>query len=243
MSYYIHLQSVASTNNYLKDLLSAEDVEEYTVVYTDMQTCGRGQQNNNWESEDGKNILFSMVVFPQFVRAGKQFVISQIASLAVKDTLSEYVDNITIKWPNDIYWNEKKICGILIENSLIDDSILHSVIGIGVNINQEIFRSNAPNPVSLKQITNKTYDTKTILDAIAKRIRLYFNDLRSGNSTSIVSKYKQSLFRRDGYHLFNDGKQNFKAKIEDIEPSGILVLKTDSGKCHRFAFKEVKFVL
>lgn len=218
-------------------------MDEYTIVSVDLQTAGRGQQGNGWESEEGKNILFSMVVFPVSVFANEQFIISQIVSLAVKDILSKYTDNITIKWPNDIYWKEKKISGILIENNLMEDHISQSVMGIGVNINQELFTSNAPNPVSLKQITGKDHDKEIILHQIIRQLISYFEKLKSKDTADIIRNYKQSLFRREGFHLYNDGKNDFKARIKSIEPSGILVLETEEGTCHRFAFKEVKFIL
>lgn len=240
---HIHLKATTSTNNYLKELLLTENKDEYTVVSVDLQTAGRGQQGNGWESEEGKNILSSMVVFPVSVHANEQFIISQIVSLAVKDILSKYTDNITIKWPNDIYWKEKKISGILIENNLMEEHISQSVMGIGININQEQFISNAPNPVSLKQITSKEYDKEAILRQIVEQLISYFEKLKSKDTTDIIYNYKQSLFRREGFHLYNDGKNDFKARIKDIEPSGLLVLETEEGTFHHFAFKEVKFIL
>jgi len=239
----IHLESTTSTNNYLKELLLKENIEEFTVVSTSLQTAGRGQQGNSWESEEGKNILFSMVVFPVSVPANEQFIISQIVSLAVKDILNKYTDDITIKWPNDIYWKEKKISGILIENNLMEDHISQSVMGIGININQELFQSNAPNPVSLKQITGKEYDKEIILHQIVEQLTSYFEKLKSKDTADIIHNYKQSLFRREGFHLYNDGKNDFKARIKDIEPSGLLVLETEEGIRHHFAFKEVRYIL
>ena len=114
----IHIRETNSTNNYLKELLQTQNVDEGTVVWADFQSAGKGQRGNGWESEAGKNILFSIVLFPGFIKAGEQFILSQIVSLAVANCLQEYTAGISIKWPNDIYWNEKKICGILLEKQL-----------------------------------------------------------------------------------------------------------------------------
>lgn len=145
----IHINETNSTNNYLQSLCSEQKVEELTVIVADFQTSGRGQRGNSWESDPGKNLLFSTVIFPEFLEARRQFLISQIISLAIKEELDTYTSDISIKWPNDIYWKEKKICGMLIENDLMGRNINQSIAGIGININQEIFHSSAPNPVSL----------------------------------------------------------------------------------------------
>ena len=119
---------------------------------------GKGQVGNSWESEAGKNLMFSVLLHPDFVPANQQFLISQISALAVQQMLETFVKPISVKWPNDIYWNDKKICGMLIENDIAGTKLINSIIGIGININQKKFISNAPNPVSLTQITGKEYD-------------------------------------------------------------------------------------
>jgi len=124
---------------------------EFTTVIAERQTAGKGQRGNSWESEDCRNITFSFVLYPTFIEARRQFILSQIVSLSIKEELDQWTEGISIKWPNDIYWNDKKICGILIENDLSGHHIGRSISGIGVNINQDVFRSNAPNPISLKR--------------------------------------------------------------------------------------------
>lgn len=239
----IHIRETNSTNNYLKELLQTQNVDEGTVVWADFQSAGKGQRGNGWESEAGKNILFSIVLFPGFIKAGEQFILSQIVSLAVANCLQEYTEGISIKWPNDIYWNEKKICGILLENTILEDNIGHSVAGIGININQENFRSDAPNPVSLKQITNRDYNLEEILKTVVDNINVYYQQIKIGKTDSLIKQYKESLFRKDGYHLYNDGESNFLARIEDVNSSGILILKTKEDKERHFAFKEVKYII
>lgn len=239
----VHYTETESTNTLLKELLQRQEIDDEAVIYTDYQTSGRGQRGNVWESERGKNILFSMLIYPDMVKASEPFIISQLTSLAIKDILSQYTDNISIKWPNDIYYRNKKICGILIENSLAEDSISQSILGCGININQTVFYSDAPNPVSLKQITGKEYVIKDILAQIADRISYYYHQLQEGKSEAIITNYKSSLFRRDGFHLFDDGKITFYARIYDVENTGHIILKTNDNKLKSFAFKEIRYIL
>lgn len=243
MSNIIHIHKCDSTNNFLKQLLTQSRPKELTIIMTDFQSAGKGQKGNSWESEAGKNLLFSIILYPHMIKANRQFIISQLISLAVAETLSDYTAGITIKWPNDIYWNEKKICGILIENTLNGDRLEESVAGIGININQEKFYSNAPNPISLKQITGKDYDLNEILLSVKENITAYYSEIKKGQSSKIIDAYKTNLFRKQCYHLYNDGENNFFAKIKDIEPTGILVLETKEGTVRKFAFKEIKYLL
>lgn len=244
MPCYIYLEETESTNNYIKNELLAESKEDdIIIVSTDHQTAGKGQRGNNWESEKGKNLTFSILFHPTDIEANQQFIISQFTSLAIKDTLSQYTKDISIKWPNDIYWKNKKICGILIENSLIDTTIASSIIGIGLNINQTEFTNKAPNPISLKQITGNDYDLDKVLHEVIDRISLYYNKIDKNGSEDIAKRYKNSLFRHEGYHTYNDGTHNFMARIKDIEPSGLLVLEMEDGSVHKYAFKEIKYIL
>ena len=176
----IGLEETDSTNRYLSDLCDNAPTApiEYTTVTARFQTSGKGQRGNSWESEAGQNLLFSTVLYPRFVEARRQFVLSQIVSLAVKEELDTYTEGISIKWPNDIYWHEKKICGMLIENVLEGNRIGRCIPGIGINLNQTVFRSPAPNPVSLKQITGRDYDAPTVLDGFLCRLHTYYEALR-----------------------------------------------------------------
>ncbi len=244
MPLIIHLvDEIDSTNNYMKSLLLKQKVKEGTIVSADFQTGGRGQRGNGWMSENGKNLLFSIVLYPDTVKANEQFLILQVVSLAVADFLRKYTDGITIKWPNDIYWREKKICGILIENAIEGDQIKESVCGIGINLNQESFDSSLPNPVSLKQITEEYYKQSIILGEVRELLFSYYEQLRRGEIQIIAENYRDSLFRKTGYHLFNDNTNDFIARIKNVAPDGTLILETESGDERRFAFKEVRYVL
>ncbi|WP_231496790.1 biotin--[acetyl-CoA-carboxylase] ligase [Prevotella sp. 10(H)] len=239
----MHIKETDSTNNCLKELLLQEKLEEGTVIYADFQTSGKGQRGNGWESERSKNLLFSIVFYPDTIKASEQFIISQFVSLGVAECLQKYTKDISIKWPNDIYWQEKKICGILIENTLLGEYIGQSVVGIGININQEEFVSNAPNPVSLKQITGTDFDLEIILENVRDKIFHYYREVKDRKISDVIDKYKKLLFRRKGYYLYNDGTHDFKARILDVQSDGMLVLETEDGTINKFAFKEVKYIL
>lgn len=239
----IHISETNSTNNYLQSLCSKQKVEELTVVVADFQTSGRGQRGNSWESDSGKNLLFSIVIFPEFLEARRQFLISQIISLAIKEELDTYTTDISIKWPNDIYWKEKKICGMLIENDLMGRNISQSIAGIGININQETFHSSAPNPVSLRQITGKEFDLFEILKNIVLRIQSYYSLLKKGNTESIVCQYEMSLFKKEGMHRFKDANGEFLARIIRVEPEGRLILEDEMLNKRGYMFKEVEYLL
>lgn len=239
----IHISETSSTNNYLQTFCAQESTEELTTVVADFQTSGRGQRGNSWESEPAKNLLFSFVLFPKFLEARRQFLISQIVSLAIKEELDTYTNDISIKWPNDIYWKEKKICGILIENDLMGRNISQSVAGIGININQEAFHSLAPNPVSLYQITGKQYDIFEVLKNIMLRVQYYYNQLKKGDTSSIVTQYEKSLFRKEGMYRYKDVNGEFLARIVCVEPEGRLILEDERQTKRGYMFKEVEYLL
>lgn len=239
----IHISETNSTNSYLQTLCSQQKVEEFTTVIADFQTSGRGQRGNSWESEPNKNILFSFVLFPEFLEARRQFLISQIVSLAIKKELDTYTSDISIKWPNDIYWKEKKICGILIENDLMGRNISRSISGIGININQEAFHSPAPNPVSLFQITGRQYDIFEILRSIMQRVGSYYDLLRKNETALITQQYEKALFRREGTHRYKDANGEFSARIVCVEPEGRLILEDETQTKRGYMFKEVEYIL
>ena len=158
----IHIDETDSTNRYLKG------VKEGNVVVADYQTSGRGCGTNTWESERGKNMLFSVMIHPVQLPVQRQFHISMAISLAIVEALEQQIGDVSIKWPNDIYWRNAKICGILIENTLQGNRIKDSVIGVGLNVNQRAFHSDAPNPVSLWQIHGQETDREQLLRDILR---------------------------------------------------------------------------
>jgi len=234
-SFYI--KRTNSTNDLLNEMSRQRDLPEGFVVYTDFQHSGRGQQGNSWESEAGKNLLFSILLYPKQIPIQQQFIISQIVSIGIKKALDKYAGNISVKWPNDIYWNDEKLAGILIENSLQGANIRNSIVGIGLNVNQTSFEK-APNPVSLKQTTGKSIARKRLLKEIKESI---FDIYRNWNAEQIHSEYRNMLYRNTGYFPYSAGNEKFEAKIIAIQPDGRLDLEDRAGKVRKFYFKEVRF--
>lgn len=238
----IRLPEACSTNASLRLLLEKEPekLPEGSVVLAEKQTAGRGQAGNVWESEPGKNLTFSVVLYPDGIPANRQFLISQIVALSVKETLDAYVEDIRVKWPNDIYWRDKKICGILIENDLAGNVMYCSLVGIGINLNQEVFHSDAPNPVSLCQLTGQTYDKELVLDRFLDRLYAYYLLLLQEKYAEIGMRYRRALYRGEGYFRYADAGGSFEACIREIETTGHLVLMLRDGSLRRYAFKEVR---
>lgn len=245
MAEYLHLEQAKSTNSYL--LERAASLPGGTVVYTYCQTAGRGQKGNSWESEPGKNLSFSVLLKRPALAANRQFHISEACSLAVYDFLSQYTGGISIKWPNDVYWHDSKICGMLIENSLTGREIAYSIPGIGININQERFHSDAPNPVSLTNITGQHYELDTLLHDVCERVEAMcdFASMDESAIAALHQRYLRHLYRNDGQPhpwALPDGTQ-LAATIHDIAPDGMLTLRHADGSLHSYAFKQVKHVI
>ena len=240
--HHIHLESVSSTNSYLLGSKSPID-HRMTVLTADYQTAGKGQGTNRWESEPGKNLLFSILIHPKSISANRQFVISMAISLAIKDALSEYIGDVHVKWPNDIYYKDKKICGILIENNLSGSSIKDCVIGIGVDVNQRLFLSDAPNPISMYNILGHETDLNELLNRIVDKFDSFLHDLEIGQDTMIKTQYLSALYRRLGTYLYADKVGEFMAELVTVEDDGHLVLKDSENGIRNYAFKEVAFII
>ena len=245
MPRYIHLTETASTNSYLAG--TAHVLPGGTVIYTFRQTAGRGQKGNHWESQDNKNLTFSMLLKDTGVEAAQQFCISEAVALAIVDVLQEHAGaGFSIKWPNDIYYHDSKICGLLIENSLRGTSIEHSVVGVGLNINQLQFVSDVPNPISLSLITGQEYNLEQLLHEVCQHMELACDALKQEQARHDMHQdYLKALYRNDGaQHPFArpDGTQ-FMASIVDVAPDGLLTLRHSDGSLHGYAFREVKHVI
>ena len=236
----IHLDETDSTNRWLRDgcwvMGDGKAHHDRIVVVADYQTAGRGQGTNRWESERGKNLLFSMLIHPEDIPINRQFHISMAVSLAICEALGKHIGELSIKWPNDIYWQNGKIGGILIENTLQGAIIKDCIIGVGLNVNQRAFHSDAPNPVSLWQISESETNREELLADILRA----FDELLGKD---LKSSYMSMLYRRRGFHPYADGEGAFMAEIADVEDDGHLLLRDDNGQRRRYAFKEVSFVL
>ena len=245
MPHYIKVSQTASTNTYLSRL--AATLPGGTVIYTPSQTAGRGQKGNSWESEDGKNLTFSLLLKHPPVKARDQFCLSEAASLAVVEALSAAAgDGFTVKWPNDVYWHDKKVCGMLIENSLDGSDIATCIVGIGINVNQERFLSDAPNPISLLNITGREHDLMALLKQVCIGIEQTVQTLNDPAAREgLHSRYMVALYRNDGaLHPFEDASgQRFMAAIATIAPDGTLTLRHEDGTLHNYLFQEVKHII
>lgn len=242
----IYVDNTPSTNSLLS--ASARHLEHGTVIAARTQTSGRGQRGNSWEAEPNKNLTFSLLLKPRTIVASRQFELSQLVALSVVAVLREKLatDLIRVKWPNDIYYRDQKICGILIENSLHGANIDQSVVGIGVNVNQTVFESDAPNPVSMAAISGKTYDLDELLEAFTCRILADFDAYEKDHDpTTLAAKYRTMMWRNEGYWPYHDNLRgvDMKARVAAIAPTGHLTLTTEDGAFHTYAFKEVTFIL
>ena len=239
--------SIGSTNTYLRELNGGDPEYDYEVAVADFQTAGRGQKGNTWESEQGKNLLFSILAHPRNIKVQEQFYISEAIALAVSDSViaaigPEFASGVSVKWSNDIYWKDFKMAGILIENTLQGDRILDTVAGVGLDVNQEVFVSDAPNPISLKNITGREFDRDAILSDIVQRFISYM-ELPADKRPEMDRLYRERLYRREGYHKFCDENGIFEARIEGIRPDGCLTLQTSTGELRVYEFKQVQFIL
>lgn len=248
----IEIESIASTNTYL--LERRDKYGNFTVIYTDRQSAGRGQRGNVWESEPGKNLTFSLLLkYLAQVRPEHQFVISEMVSVAMVEVLSQWAksSDFSIKWPNDIYYKDSKISGILIENSISGRSLTHSVIGVGLNVNQQSFSAWIPNPVALRGIVGADVDKMALLEALARRMEemslkyLYAEDIEMRDE--LHRQYKSMLYRCDGraypFTRASDGK-TFLGRILDVAKDGRMsVVDVQSETVGEYYFKEIAFVI
>ncbi len=237
----IRLEEIDSTNRYLKDYREEGD-EEMIVAVADYQTAGKGQGTHTWESEKGKNLLFSIKVYPHWIPVRRQFVLSMAGALAVKDALDSYVEHITLKWPNDVYWNDQKISGTLIENTIDSKGIKSCVFGIGLNVNQLVFHSDAPNPVSLAQILGHEVDRDEVLKKILDGFEKYYELLRRADYMDVSGIYHLSLYRRKGFHPYRDADGEFEGALVEVEDDGHLILHDRQGRIRSYAFGEISIV-
>ena len=244
----IKLSDISSTNDYLLGL----DTEEEVCVRTDYQSAGKGMGTNTWESEAGKNLLFSILVHPVWLSVTEQYLLSMAEALAIHDALTEFLEltmgvetikKLTIKWPNDIYWEDKKLSGTRIDGNIKGGVLQDFVIGTGINVNQQRFFSDAPNPVSLYQITGKEYDNDEILNKILEHFAKYQDALKQGDKEKVVREYHERLYRRTGIHRYEDGNGTFDAEIVKVNTNGIITLRRTDGTLSDYEFKEVRFVI
>lgn len=232
----VRLKETDSTNRYLGGIPNKQEIPEGLVVLSAFQFSGRGQRDSVWESEKGKNLTFSILLKPIFLEPVKHFFLSRVISLAVHDFIrTETTEQVSIKWPNDILAGNRKIAGILIENSVRNNTIEYCIAGIGININQVSFSSNIPNPVSLAMLTGFRYRLDDCLARVLNGVQKYYLQLQSGDYSGLNSTFEKHLFLKGvmaGYIL--SGKK-ITAAIEGVTDEGILLMRKEEGEkiqCH-----------
>ncbi|MEA5139761.1 biotin--[acetyl-CoA-carboxylase] ligase [Arcicella rigui] len=233
-----------STNDIAAEIIQSEKkLFEGMVIITDHQTAGRGQRGNVWKTSIGENLTFSLILKPQFLKANEQFQLNVAVSLGVLDCLSEFIDeDLRVKWSNDIYFQNQKMGGILIENTLQGYHIAYSVIGIGLNINQSEFP--IPNATSLKNITKNPlqYDLSVMLTKVLENIEKNYLAIKEGHYDLLKNRYLSNLFRIDEEHYFRKNGDIFLGKIIGIDDHGQLGIES-AGLVEYYGFKEIEFII
>jgi len=238
----IHIENLSSSNNYASVILKMEKIPEGTVISAGYQSGGRGQAGNKWESEKDKNLLISIILYPTAIVPAEQFIISMTISLGVCDFLLKHVGEVKIKWPNDIYVRDDKIAGILIENSIAGDKIEHTIAGIGLNINQKVFPSYIPHPVSLGILTDTDHNLEECRKSLLAALDDRYSQLLSGSGDEIRSDYFSMLYRFNEWHDFKTPGGIFNGRIITVNGFGQLQTEDRNGRISTFSMKEIEFL-
>ncbi|TVQ88347.1 MAG: biotin--[acetyl-CoA-carboxylase] ligase [Bacteroidetes bacterium] len=242
----LRFEHLESTNSKARELLKNSELDEGSIIICNDQSAGRGYGTNAWESAPEKNLTATWILKPSFLTADRQFWLTKVLSLAVRDTVIHFHKGnlpVTIKWPNDVYVGNSKISGILVENNIFGNNIQVTVAGVGLNVNQEEFYSDIPNPVSLKQLIGKDTDLEHCLEILNDRIFYYYNLLRTSQSERLDFEYTNSLYLLNKPSLFKDETKQFEGIIRGTDDYGRLQIETTSGEIRNYDFKEVSFIL
>lgn len=239
----IKLNAIDSTNTYLKELAAKQMVQNFTVVVADNQTNGRGQRGSNWEVETGKNLTFSVLIKNVLLNFEEVFNLNVVVAVSIFQTLSDLkIPEISIKWANDILAEKKKICGVLIENQFKSNAEILSIIGIGLNVNQESF-VNLPQASSIKNITGKEWSKDEILLAFLTKFQSNINRYQNEGSAYFWQIYHENLFKKDIPVAFEDSNSNrFMGIIKKVMPNGLLQIELEDDSLQLFDIKEVKML-
>jgi BirA family transcriptional regulator, biotin operon repressor / biotin---[acetyl-CoA-carboxylase] ligase len=246
---FIELESVDSTNNYAMAQVHAGSASHGTIFFAHEQWAGKGQREKTWISSPGENIVMSVVLEPVFLPITGQFLLSAAVALSCYDLFSRYagIEQTAIKWPNDLYWRDRKAGGILIENSFRGDRWLFAIAGIGININQSQFPEGLQNPVSLLQITGRSLDAATLSRELGECLEIRFGQLRSemtrrvSGPVSILEEYNAHLYKRGGSVRLKKNQTVFETIIQGVSSEGELITKDTMER--RFTFGEIEWVI
>lgn len=240
----IKLLEVDSTNNFIKDLVSnSEPLTEGTVIMADHQYAGRGQQSNVWHTKPGLNLTFSLYLKPSFLPITKQFLLNMAISIGIRNALQLFVEEgVKIKWPNDIYHNDRKMGGVLIENILAGSTYKASIIGIGLNVNQEVFAEELQNrATSMKVILQADVNLFEVLAEICSSIEKQYLRLKSGNYKALMTDYVSGLYKFDTLASYRQNGEVIEGRIVEVTEAGLLVLLVN-GETKEYNFKEIEFL-
>lgn len=237
------IKELTSTNVVARERIDKSNLPEGYVIHTDYQTSGKGQAGNKWESQNGKNLLLSIILYPESVQPQDQFLISMAISLGIHDFISRYSGNCKIKWPNDIYVCNDKIAGILIETGISGETIKSVIAGIGININQEVYPGWILNPVSLKIITGADSDREVCLKQVLSDLDARYKQLLYGNRKDIKDEYVTSLYRYKEWHRFKCNEIEFFGMIDDVSESGMLIIEDKRGAVTEYTYKEIDYLI
>ena len=241
----IRLSETDSTNAQLRRMLAdTPDLPHGTAIAADFQTAGRGQRGASWESRRGENLMFSILLRPVQIAAARSFTLSQLVALATVEALDGYVPDLHIKWPNDIYYRDRKLAGTLIENDIRGAELSTSIAGIGINVNQTDFSAALPNPVSLAQIVNAPLDRDSLLENLISRIADATARHTPSDDDTVAARYRSRLYRNEGFHPYYDvrAQETILAAMVRVEPNGTLVLRTTAGDERAYTLKELKYL-
>lgn len=239
----LKLDAIDSTNSYLKDLIKENDVKNWTVVVAKYQKNGKGQLDNSWFSDRGKNLTFSILVKLDHLKVNHQYYLNYSISIALYNVLKYYIPKkLSVKWPNDILSANHKVSGILIENSIKNDTVKYVIIGIGLNVNQVHFPKDVTNATSLKNVLKKTIDKDELLDKILLEIQYQFVLIKQKKFLEIKQMYEDVLYKKAIPSMFIDSDNNtFLGKIIGVGNEGKLQVELENESIREFAFKEIKF--
>ena len=239
----VRFKELTSSNLYLVE--NADNLSEGTVVWVENQTAGIGQSGNSWLAESGKSLTFSVLLRPTFLPVAAQFELHKVLSVAVCTTLQQLLherDDIRIKWPNDIYVGNRKICGMLVNNKISGNSYSFAVAGIGLNVNQTDFDPSLPNPTSLKTVAGKDFETFDILQDLLHEIGVWYTKLKLGETETINENYLKKLLNLGQQKSYRYHNETINATITGIDKFGHLQLQTTDNKSITCDIKEIQYI-
>jgi BirA family transcriptional regulator, biotin operon repressor / biotin---[acetyl-CoA-carboxylase] ligase len=246
---FIELESVDSSNNYAMGQVHAGTVSHGAIFFAREQWAGKGQRGKTWISSPGDNIMMSIVLEPVFLPITQQFRLSSAIALSCHDLIRQYTstEQPTIKWPNDLYWRDRKAGGILMENKIRGDRWLFAVAGIGINVNQLKFPATLHNPISLAQITGRRFDAVELAKELGRRIDYRFEQLRAeiqtdnSSTPSLLEEYNARLYKRGKTATLSAGTDVFETLILGVSATGELLTRDQVER--RFKFGEVEWII